>query len=225
MKFPLIFLSLLSISLFAKELSLKSQTRLNIELSTEGMNRLFIKGDRITKLVSQEDSLKIEGDPRDGSLFISPRMPKNSKVYATLFTEKGFMQNLTFTIKADIAPVTLALNPRASRPLRVKARRAKKTFKNKNSKQILSLLKAILEGRVQGHEISVFCHKESVSFKDVTRFQKNKLTVTRLPSRALEEFYQKDSKAKEQSRLAACFGRVRAATVDGKHLYVVSEEL
>lgn len=218
-------------SLFAKELSLNKERRLEIELSTEGMNRVSLNGDRITKLVFQENTLQIEAESHDGSLFIAPRMPRDSKVYATLFTEKGFVQELVFHIKKDCDPVTVLLSQRAVRPL--KRRKASRTFsktrkasKRDDSKKILNLLKAVIEGRLLGRKAKNFCKDKGVSFEDVTVFQKNKFTVTAIKEKEQSRLAAQRSEGPRPLRskaLGACFGKVRATTAHNDTLYVVSD--
>lgn len=235
MKATLILLTLIT-SLFSKSLGfgkdvpLNPKTRLECSLSTEGINRLVVKGDRITKLVFQKNSLQIDGESHDGSLFISPRMPKDSVVYATLFTEKGFEQPLLFHIKSDISPVTFVLSQRALRPLSVKARANK--AKDYESRKILLLLKDVLEGRLLGREAKDFCKDTGFSFENVTLFQKDKFTVMRLetsldqrPLGSQSPLAAKDQSHLRSEALRACFKNVRATSVDGHHVYVVSEAL
>ena len=214
MRYFLLFISFFSLSLFGKDFALNKEKRLELTLSTEGLNRLTLKGDRITKLVAQENTLQIEGDSHDGSLFLSPKMPKNSKVYATLFTEKGFVQPLSFHIQEDIAPVTLVLKQRQVRksPQRMKKRNSLKTD---DSSKILDLLKNVIEGRLTYKEEKNFCKDKNLSFKTVQVFQKGKFTVTRIDSLRSDDRGNFD--------LKLCFPKLIAQTDDNGTLYVVSD--
>ena len=212
-----VFLSLISCTVFAITVPLEKNKRLTLPLSTEGVNMLEVSGDRIVKLVFQGATLQIEGEPRDGRLFISPKMPKNSTVFATLFTEKGRIQPLSFEIKDEIAPMTLTLTVFKKRALKKKTNIKKQARRHKvnDEKLVLQFLKDAIEGRISGHKINVFCSGQS--FENVVRFQKGNLTVTRIEG--LRSFDMKTFDIK------ACFKDVIAKIDDTKKIYIVSKKL
>lgn len=212
-----VFLSLISCTVFAITVPLEKNKRLTLPLSTEGVNMLEVSGDRIVKLVFQGATLQIEGDARDGRLFISPKMPKNSKVFATLFTEKGRIQPLSFEIKDEIAPMTLTLTAFKKISSKKKANIKKQTRPRKvnNESRILELLKDAIEGRISGQKTNVFCSGQS--FENVVRFKRGYLTVTRIEG--LRPF---DMKTFD---LKTCFKDVIAKTDDNKKIYIVSKAL
>lgn len=84
------------------------KNRIEIPVSSAGVNRISIVGDRILKIVGNEDEYIVEGDSSKGHVFLTSKLAASEKAFATIVSEKGVIQDVVFRTHTG-APSTIVL--------------------------------------------------------------------------------------------------------------------
>lgn len=102
---------LISFSAFGAHVqTMDTEKRLECPVSGTEINRLSVRGDRITEWVCSDTKMSHEVDETYGHLYLRP-LVKTGVVYGTLTTERGSVQDLALKLQKG-APQTLILIPR-----------------------------------------------------------------------------------------------------------------
>ena len=118
-----------------KELDANDRSRITIDISPFGANRIMVYRDRISKIIGNENDYFLEGDAVRGHIFITPKV--NQAMPATIVTEKGLIQDVMFNV-IDTEPTSNLIKKK------VGAKKAKP--KNAKSDQaILDVVQGLLE--------------------------------------------------------------------------------
>lgn len=94
---------------FAVEYRIDEGKRITVKISAEGVNRISAKGDRIAKVIGNDEEYSIEGDNSKGIIFVSIRLIAGEISPVTIITEKGVTQDINFKVEAGLAPQNIVL--------------------------------------------------------------------------------------------------------------------
>src|SRR5439155_24281717 len=81
---------------------------IEIPISSQGLTRITVKGDRISNVFGVAGEYVMEADEEQGQVFIRPLEPALNPISLTLTTEGGYTQDLRLVPKNQV-PIALIL--------------------------------------------------------------------------------------------------------------------
>jgi len=148
-----------------KEHTANDRSRITIDISPFGANRIMVYRDRISKIIGNENDYFLEGDAVRGHIFITPKV--NQAMPATIVTEKGLIQDVMFNV-IDTEPTSNL----------IKKKLPKRKAASKNSKVEAAILE-VVHGRLDKYSI------RNLSAKHY-QFPPNVISITEYTSKAFK---------------------------------------
>jgi hypothetical protein len=126
-----------------REYKANDKNRIKVDISNQGANRITIKGDRIAKIVGNEDDYFIEGDAARGYVFLTPKAEAGKQLSMTIITESGLIQDVNCNV-VDTGPTNIIIK---KNPI--------KSVSMTSENQIINAIQDAITGNLKNYKVSM----------------------------------------------------------------------